>query len=48
VGRPAVIVEAMIAAIDRRAGDVVVPAWPWRPLGWLLRAAPAALIRRFM
>lgn len=41
-------VEAMIAAIDRRAGDVVVPAWPWRPLGWLLRAAPAALIRRFM
>ena len=41
-------VSAMIAAMDSRRGDVVVPAWPWRPLGWLLRAAPAALIRRFL
>lgn len=41
-------VEAMIAAMDRKADDVVVPAWPWRPLGWLLRLAPDVLIRRFM
>lgn len=41
-------VESMIAAMDSRAGDVVVPAWPWRPLGWLFRLAPARLIRRFM
>lgn len=41
-------VEAMIAAMDRKAGDVVVPAWPWRPLGWLFRLTPGRLIRRFM
>lgn len=41
-------VEAMIGAMDSRAGDVVVPAWPWRPLGWLFRLAPTRLIRRFM
>lgn len=40
-------VAAMIAAMDSRAGDVVVPAWPWRPLGWLFRLAPTGLIRRF-
>ncbi|HEX7099754.1 MAG TPA: SDR family oxidoreductase [Acidimicrobiia bacterium] len=41
-------VAAMISAMDERASDVVVPAWPWRPLGWLLRAVPGSLIRRFM
>lgn len=41
-------VAAMIAAMDARAGDVVVPTWPWRPLGWLFRLAPRSLIRRFI
>lgn len=41
-------VESMIRAIDRRAGDAVVPYWPWGPAHWLLRIAPGALIRRFM
>lgn len=41
-------VAAMIAAMDARAGDVVVPAWPWRALGWILRVVPSRLIRRFM
>ena len=41
-------VEAMIEAIDTGRGEVVVPALPWRPLGWMLRAVPEALIRRFM
>lgn len=40
-------VEAMIAAMDREAGDTPVPSWPWRPLGWVLRVAPPSLIRRF-
>lgn len=40
-------VEAMIAAMDRRADDTPVPSWPWRPLGWVLRVAPPSLIRRF-
>lgn len=39
---------AMIAAMDRRASDVVVPAWPWRPLGWVLKALPSAVVRRFV
>lgn len=40
-------VAAMISAMDHKAGDVAVPAWPWAPLGWLVRVAPASLIRRF-
>lgn len=40
-------VEAMIRAMDRRAGDVVVPAWPWWLLGWALRIVPRHLLRRF-
>lgn len=41
-------VGAMIEAMDRKAADVVVPGWPWRPFGWMFRLAPGALIRRFM
>ncbi len=41
-------VRAMIGAIDRKAGDIVVPAWPWRPVGWLLAVVPGRLIRRFL
>lgn len=41
-------VDSMISAMDARAEDAVVPRWPWQPLGWLLRAAPGGLIRRFM
>lgn len=41
-------VAAMIAAMDRQAGDVVVPAWPWRPMGWMLRVVPGRFLRRFM
>lgn len=40
-------VASMLSAIDGRAGDVVVPFWPWGPLGWLVKVAPASLIRRF-
>lgn len=41
-------VEAMIGAMDRRAADVVVPAWPWRPLGWLLGVIPGRVLRRVL
>jgi NAD(P)-dependent dehydrogenase (short-subunit alcohol dehydrogenase family) len=40
-------VDSMIRAMDRRRGDVVVPAWPWAPLDLLLRMAPRRLLRRF-
>ncbi len=40
-------VGAILDAIDRRAEDVAVPPWPWRPLGWMLRRAPERLLGRF-
>lgn len=41
-------VTAMLRAMDRRARDVVVPAWPWKPIGWALAVTPARLIRRYL
>lgn len=41
-------VQSMIEAIDRRRPDAVVPGWPWRPLGWLMRFVPESVIRRVM
>ena len=40
-------VRAMVRAIEREAAEAPVPAWPWRPLGVVLRHAPLSLIRRF-
>jgi short-subunit dehydrogenase len=40
-------VRAMVRAIERRVDEATVPAWPWRPLGALLRHAPLGVIRRF-
>lgn len=40
-------VRAMIAAMEREVATSVVPAWPWQPIGLLLRYAPAGLVRRF-
>lgn len=41
-------VETMIAAMDAEKTAVTVPPWPWAPLAWVLRHAPASLIRRSM
>lgn len=38
--------EAILAAIDRRVAEAVVPAWPWRPVGWFLRRAPRRWLGR--
>lgn len=40
-------VESMIRVMDSGKSEAVVPAWPWKPLGWLFRAVPMSLIRRF-
>ena len=40
-------VRAMVRAIDREFATAAVPAWPWRPLGLVLRHAPLRLVRRF-
>ena len=40
-------VRAMVGAIEREAATAAVPAWPWRPLGFVLRHAPLRIVRRF-
>jgi len=40
-------VRSMVAAIEREVGSAEVPAWPWRPLGLVLRHAPLGVVRRF-
>jgi short-subunit dehydrogenase len=40
-------VRAMVRAIEKQVASAVVPPWPWRPLGVVLRHAPLSVIRRF-
>ena len=40
-------VRAMVRAIEREVAEAAVPAWPWRPLGTVLRHAPLRVLRRF-
>lgn len=39
-------VAAMVRAIERERATATVPAWPWVPVGWLLRHAPLRLVAR--
>ena len=39
-------VRAMVRAIDREQPEAAVPPWPWRPLGFVMRHAPLAVVRR--
>jgi short-subunit dehydrogenase len=41
-------VRAMVAAIEAEKGSARVPAWPWEPLGLVLRHLPAPLARRVL
>lgn len=41
-------VAAMIRAMDDHLADTVVPAWPWRPISWLLPILPPAVIGKTM
>ena len=40
-------VGAMVAAIEREVAKSAVPPWPWKPLGLVMRYAPAGMVRRF-
>jgi short-subunit dehydrogenase len=40
-------VRAMVRAIEREVANTAVPAWPWKPLGIVLRYAPASVLRKF-
>jgi short-subunit dehydrogenase len=39
-------VRSMVAAIEREVAEAATPAWPWRPLGLVMRHAPLAVVRR--
>ncbi len=38
--------RAMVRAIERAPATACIPAWPWRPIGWLLKLAPLRVIAR--
>lgn len=40
-------VRAMVQAIERERPKACVPAWPWVPLGLLMRHAPLGVVARF-
>jgi short-subunit dehydrogenase len=41
-------VRAMVRAIEREPATAVVPSWPWRPIGFVLRHVPLRLYRKFV
>lgn len=41
-------VRAMVRAIEREVATARVPAWPWVPLGFLMRHAPLRVVARFV
>src|SRR5690625_2945654 len=38
--------RAMVRAIEKRKAKAYVPAWPWAPIGFLLKRAPLSMVRR--
>lgn len=41
-------VRAMVGAIEAGKQNARVPAWPWRPLGTLMRHLPLGVVRRMI
>lgn len=39
-------VRAMVEAMEKEKKSAVVPAWPWVPLGFVVKRVPAGLLRR--
>ena len=39
-------VKAIVEAIEKRAENARVPAWPWLPMGTAMRHLPLPLVRR--
>jgi short-subunit dehydrogenase len=40
-------VRAMVKAMEREVANACVPAWPWRPLAFVLRHMPLRIVSRF-
>jgi short-subunit dehydrogenase len=41
-------VKAMVRAIEREVGSAAVPAWPWVPLGTVMKHAPMPLFKKLI
>jgi short-subunit dehydrogenase len=41
-------VRAIVAAIEKGSASARVPAWPWVPMGTVLRNAPLGVVRKLM
>ncbi|WP_374455702.1 SDR family oxidoreductase [Nocardioides sp.] len=39
-------VRAMVAAIEKEKPSARVPAWPWAPLGFVVRRVPVGMLRK--
>jgi short-subunit dehydrogenase len=39
-------VRAMVAAIEKRKVKAYVPAWPWVPIGFLMKRLPLSVVRK--
>lgn len=39
-------VRSMVAAIEKRKVRAYVPAWPWVPIGFLMKRLPLSVVRR--
>ncbi|GHC90333.1 short-chain dehydrogenase [Nocardiopsis terrae] len=39
-------VRAMVAAIEKRRVRAYVPAWPWAPIGFLMKRLPLSVVRK--
>jgi short-subunit dehydrogenase len=39
-------VRSMVAAIEKRRPKAYVPAWPWAPIGALMRVLPLSVVRK--
>jgi hypothetical protein len=41
-------VRAMVKAIEAEVDEAAVPAWPWAPLGAVMKHAPLSVVRRLV
>lgn len=39
-------VRSMVAAIEKRRAKAYVPAWPWAPIGFLMKRLPLSVVRK--
>lgn len=41
-------VRSMVKAIEKEVDDAAVPAWPWAPLGQVMKHAPRGVVRKLV